>query len=685
MTRRPTPTAKARTIRSPQVDDPTAARGDRLPAVTEDHRLTGIVGDASATAGESRSGEDTRRRGWFWHWNSIVTQFAPIIGLKGVGLLNSYTVWTDRREESPHRGFAFPSQQSEADFYGEDRNELITINKILVALDLIEIRKHMVSRTDAAGRRWRVPHNLYRVKDHGDDFTLTTDDVRRIVTLAQNDRAVYRYVKRIFSPRFSPIDSTNVWHDILEELRPTPEWQELAARTEATEDRASRRSQKGHASRKTGPSRPRASSDTPTAVSTASGSSVDSPTVASGDSSTSHLTSAALFNSGLDVDAAQSNNGFGDPATRDVGLTNTGRQTTVQPTSTTYNQRITTTSDVPIFVKNSDSMVTNGPGGTPPPTDQETTVRLFEEANDKPATQAQKRHLRNIASDFADVAQRIDRSGWALVGLAIDEAVAAGSSFVAPRRIREILARWRRDGIPADIARPAHPRDIPARDDEAAVTASLEFSHRTDRWQLDDDPAQVWARACESLKGSIRADARHRMQQEATLVGYDDGTVAIVTSAPDLAERMGNDWQSAIERKLSVIIRKPVRISVTQTGTAANDAVPTPDTPGDAFPIPEARMLSSQLWTAVMDHLRAADAVPRSEMDNWLRDARILDRADDGDVFVIGLPSPFAQRRAERFRDAIENALVSAVGFDVEVRFVRTATWLAQDTERSAG
>jgi hypothetical protein len=101
----------------------------------------------------SRAGEDVRRRGWFWHWNVLVTQYAPLIGLKGVGLLNSYTVWTDRREESPHRGYAFPSQQSEADFYGEDRAELITINKILVALDLIEIRKEMVVRADPQGRR----------------------------------------------------------------------------------------------------------------------------------------------------------------------------------------------------------------------------------------------------------------------------------------------------------------------------------------------------------------------------------------------------------------------------------------------------------------------------------------------------------------------------------------------------
>ncbi len=123
-----------------------------------------------------------------------------MLGLKGIGFLNSYTVWTDRREESPHRGYAFPSQQSEADFYGEDRAELITINKILVALDLIEIRKEMVLRTDEQGRRWRVPHNFYRVKDHADGSSLTAADVLRVVELADRDKAVYRYVRRLFSP-----------------------------------------------------------------------------------------------------------------------------------------------------------------------------------------------------------------------------------------------------------------------------------------------------------------------------------------------------------------------------------------------------------------------------------------------------------------------------------------------------
>ena len=198
---------------------------------------------------DARSGEDERRRGWFWHWNGIVTQYTPLIGLKGIGLLNSYTVWTDRREDSPHRGYAFPSQQSEANFYGEDRSELITINKILVALDLIEIRKEMVRKTDAQGRRWKVPQNLYRVKDRTDGIDLTGADVLRVVELADRDKAVFRHVRKIFSSRFEPIDRNNVWHAILEEVDDHPIWQKLAERVADQEAKASARTKAGHRSR----------------------------------------------------------------------------------------------------------------------------------------------------------------------------------------------------------------------------------------------------------------------------------------------------------------------------------------------------------------------------------------------------------------------------------------------------
>src|SRR5690606_5396451 len=195
---------------------PMSPRKKQLDTINTE--ITGVVGDAGAT----RSGDDVRKRGWYWHWNATVTQFAPLIGLKGVGLLNSYTVWTDRREESPTRGYAFPSQQSEADFYGEDRAELITINKILVALDLIEIRKEMVVRPDEHGRRWKVPHNFYRVKDRDDGYTLDGDAVMRVVRLAEKDKAVYRYLHHIFSEKFSPIDAPNVRTRSLAEPRHDP-------------------------------------------------------------------------------------------------------------------------------------------------------------------------------------------------------------------------------------------------------------------------------------------------------------------------------------------------------------------------------------------------------------------------------------------------------------------------------
>jgi hypothetical protein len=204
----------------------------------EAQRPTGEQGERP----DQRTGEDTRRRGWYWHWNSIVTQYAPLIGLKGVGLLNSYTVWTDRREDSPHRGYAFPSQQAEATFYGEDRAELITINKILVALDLIEVRKEMVLHVDEKGRRWRVPHNLYRVKDSPNGFNLTVEDVLRVAELAAKTPAVYRYIRRVFSPNFAPIDANNPWHKILPAVRQTETWQKLAAKAAREDARASARS-----------------------------------------------------------------------------------------------------------------------------------------------------------------------------------------------------------------------------------------------------------------------------------------------------------------------------------------------------------------------------------------------------------------------------------------------------------
>ncbi|MEZ4572841.1 MAG: hypothetical protein R2849_21485 [Thermomicrobiales bacterium] len=64
-----------------------ASRADNPPSAPEP-----ATGKPGAGNESNRSGQDQRKRGWFWHWNGIVTQYVPLIGLKGVGLLNSYTV-----------------------------------------------------------------------------------------------------------------------------------------------------------------------------------------------------------------------------------------------------------------------------------------------------------------------------------------------------------------------------------------------------------------------------------------------------------------------------------------------------------------------------------------------------------------------------------------------------------------
>ncbi len=456
----------------------------KSPPSPAGEEVTGVVGDASAAG--SRSGEDTRKRGWFWHWNNIVTQYAPMIGLKGVGLINSYTVWTDRRESSPHRGYAFPSQQSEADFYGEDRAELITINKLLVALDLIEIRKEMVLRTDEKGRRWKVPHNFYRVKDHGDGFTLTSGDVLKVAHLAEQDRAVYRYVRRMFSPKFSPIDNQNVWHGILEEVRETEVWQALAARTAKDESKASARSKAGHASRRTSAagdvfSLPQGV-DSEESMATAVDSRNDSPTGESSVVDSEAPTSVAMFNTGLAIGDDLANTGFDGDGEPSVAPANRGGATSVQPSNSMYYQSLTTTTtdgrnDFQESVTATDG---GGPGGVPDGTRSESHVtKLFEEANDRVSTPAERRLLRQLAGTFDGAAIRGGQSGWDWLGFAIDDAVAAGSTYVAPRRLREILNRWQREGVPGEYAPTSQPSAALSPGALEPVTRDGRPSHRS--------------------------------------------------------------------------------------------------------------------------------------------------------------------------------------------------------------
>jgi hypothetical protein len=207
-------------------------------------------------------------------------------------------------------------------------------------------------------------------------------------------------------------------------------------------------------------------------------------------------TGVATINTGLATAVDRTNSGLDGSSPPIVGPVNDAGPTGVAPINRTYHQEQTTTNDrenettdntddqakdvsrvhrgrLTETVTEPDRVVTvsmsavarqgpgDGPGGWPAPEDAPAAllaIRSFEEANARSSTPAERRLLRGVAARFdaaAVAADPSDGSGWAWVAMAIDEAVEAGSAYVAPRRVREILSRWERDGLPAaDMRQP---------------------------------------------------------------------------------------------------------------------------------------------------------------------------------------------------------------------------------------
>ncbi len=183
-------------------------------------------------------GIDRRQRGWFWGPNEWVTQWAPLIGLDGIGLLNTYNVWCDQKEGSETAGYAFPSQEQEATFYGLPRHQLRTIVSILKAVNLLQVESRPLRRqvTIRGKSTWTtVTKNFYVVTNR--DRDLTFEDVLAVLALAERNEAVFRRIAHIFKPDFAPVDGAdrpdgkiNPWYSLLPRLRPLPLWQRLEAR-----------------------------------------------------------------------------------------------------------------------------------------------------------------------------------------------------------------------------------------------------------------------------------------------------------------------------------------------------------------------------------------------------------------------------------------------------------------------
>ena len=697
---------------------------------------------ADTSASPQRTGVDSRQRGWYWHWNGIVTQYAPLIGLKGVGLLNSYTVWTDRRDQSPTRGYAFPSQQSEAAFYGEDRSELITINKILVALDLIEIRKEMVQRTDPQGRRWKVPHNLYRVKDRPEGIELRAEDVLRVAELASKDAAVYRYVKRMFSGRFAPIDRDNVWHEILAQVADDPLWQQLTEKTAKIEARASARSRAGHKARSKqddtstsmddpaamltigqsrevafdrGEHNPHDMEDTQTSVEhTNNGSGVQNGDVATG-------------NNGSKPDVGDTNTGLQGGDGSSAEATNNGPASVVARSNATYYQETsttTTTTTADEFAGNEDQT----PG--PLPSSRHTTDSALPEIGQHdeitlpagtrphgldddasalpPATgPADDRGSRRTTErSLADAAARGPLVGPSPLVVSLFEA--ANNRAASPLE-RTLLGELERDAaIPADRAGETGAEWVAAALREAvssgsAFVAPKRIREIINRWAstgsrpgVEPPPSQDVAEA-----GTARAVKLPRGRSATRVWGLVlDELAGLLDAATH--ERLFSGSRIAGYRSGDVVIEvaagaadklsseyrpmlqrhlvRHIGREVTVSIVAAAEEEP-PDMPEPQVPIVISASDAEQgrqLWRAVLNEIRTA-----VNADDLARLGSSLPLGQDtGGSIVIGASSSLAARLIEgRCRPAIEAAMLAVLGGAVTIAVAASGTWTIDEDE----
>jgi hypothetical protein len=816
-----TPAVPARPVTIGAAPEPAPAPGFRPSTSSSADRAAGerpgAIGspissesaDATEPADLEREGVDARRRGWFWHWNNIVTQYAPLLGLKGVGLLNSYTVWTDRRDASPHRGYAFPSQQAEADFYGEERSELITMNKILVALDLIEIRKEMIQRADERGRRWRVPHNLYRVKDRPDGMELRAEDVLRVAELARQDAAVYRYVRRIFSPRFQPIDRDNIWHAILAELAEHPTWRALQERTAALESRASARSRAGH---KTRAAKQGAADDTGQTSAGLTDGQLRSEVFHDGEQRRSpealSRTDVAATTTGLETAVAASNEASRHITPTVVAADNTARPGAVAPSNTTYHQGRTTTTTTTTFAASPsgsaaidgachrlgesppepersaqrpgadehrngragrsgarepaagpapDEVAASGesrlqrqvsrgeglygsdgsdgttraagalagvtPPGYRPATDLEDerdgvnarlhgagtgipagvgsladsyaggpvgdpsplVVSLFEAANARPSTPLERILLAELERDADPPARAVGASGADWVAAALREAVASGSAFVAPKRVREIITRWAGAGSWPGAPRPAllTPPDEPApASSSLAPDLSPPIVDRHVRLPGGRSGRAIWEAVLADLARVLDPATFERLLAGSSVTRYWRGTLEVEVSSPAAAEKLSAEYRPLLERQLNERLPRAVavRFHAVASPLVASAA---PETPRQSTPVPEVVIshddaeLAQRIWRAIADEL--ATVVPGSDLRQL---AHVLPLGEDASgVMLLGAPTASALRLIDgRCRPEIEQALAGFLGRSVTVRGVASGRWAVRAT-----
>lgn len=293
--------------------------------------------------------------------------------------------------------------------------------------------------------------------------------------------------------------------------------------------------------------------------------------------------------------------------------------------------------------------------------------------------------LRELAERFDPMARGAGlASGWAVVSRAIDEAVDSGSAYVAPRRIREILGRWERDGVPA----------LPDATGEHAAASGL-GSVEIELANVPDLPLPggttarwVWARTVDFLRDALDPGTALDLLQGTGIAGHRNDQILLHCPDARQAERLIGEYRDLVERKLSEAMRRPMRI-VVPGHSAPGSTSPRPVVPSSqpldggsgaaaTFLVAECGLPSAQVWAAVLDELVRSGGVSRVDAAAWFAATHLLGRGE-GESLIIGAAHPLAQRRiATRFGGALRAAIAAVLGIERPIEIVVESEWNEQ-------
>jgi hypothetical protein len=307
-------------------------------------------------------------------------------------------------------------------------------------------------------------------------------------------------------------------------------------------------------------------------------------------------------------------------------------------------------------------------------------LNCFTAANGREASPLERELLAELETEFDATARRAGTTAADLVVAAIREAVNSGSRFVAPKRIREILARWTAE--PSDRLRPGS-TSAPAPVASLILGSDVPLPHGF-------GSRRTWEFTLRLLSQALDNAELERLFNGSAIAGYQSGTVTVAVASPDIAARLTSQYTDLIRRKLTDAMRRPVQVRFITRGDGTMDDASTnapapagedprlePETPPNGpAPLPRLTLpgglTNLQVWAAVQDDL--SRRLTPANYETWVRPSTLLAQDADGGL-VIGASNALARRRLARFLPEIERALRGILEEPVGERIVVNSEW----------